>query len=62
MLLLKHITPIPLDHFVHMVLFFHCAAAADADDDDTDDPVLRHEDRKEETGCCGETRPLVVHK
>lgn len=35
---------VPLDHFVHMVLFFHCA-----DDDDDDQPVLRRRNREEET-------------
>lgn len=30
--------PVPLDHFVHMVLFFHCAD----DDEDDDEPVLHH--------------------
>lgn len=29
-----HVSLIPIDHFVHMVLFFHCA-------DDDDKPVLR---------------------
>lgn len=45
MLLLTYY-PIPLDHFVHMVLFFHCAAAADDNDNyDDDDPVLHHKVR-----------------
>lgn len=46
MLLLTYY-PIPLDHFVHMVLFFHCAAADDDDNDnyDDDDPVLHHKVR-----------------
>lgn len=33
------ILPCPLDHFVHMVLFFHCA-------NDDDEPVLHHTERK----------------
>lgn len=45
MLLLTYY-PIPLDHFVHMVLFFHCAAADDDNDNyDDDDPVLHHKVR-----------------
>lgn len=47
-----HHHPSPLGHFVHMVLFFHCA--------DDDEPVLQQ--REEESGCvwkpalwwCGE--------
>lgn len=36
----------PLDHFVHMVLFFHCADDDDDEDaDDDDEPVLHHRER-----------------
>ncbi|MED6283458.1 hypothetical protein CHARACLAT_009102 [Characodon lateralis] len=44
--------PVPLDHFVHMVLFFHCA------NENYEEPVLDH--REEETPDVVKACTLVV--